>query len=165
MGYVSMIRERSRHTTKALIASAITGGLAALSIVAEFYIGSYYGPIDLNEATLLALAVSFLPGAMFGFFAIWPAALILIPVTERLEQTWPQCSGWLAWLTVGAVAGGPLLFLYSFPLGLGQDLLLPLIANGAVCGVVCAAILRGLLGPNIIYSAIGFDEECAQNHI
>lgn len=98
----------------------------------------------------MALPFAFIPGCIFGLFAIWPVALVAVFIAEKAEQIWPWRQGWPAWLFVGALLGGPAMYAHSFLLGLGQDLLLPLLANGVFCGLFCAAMTRFLVGPDIL---------------
>lgn len=160
-------RSRNRLPLKALAASTLTGGIAALALTMDLYVGSPYGPdlaytANAGDALMVTLSLFGL-GALFAFFWIWPVALAMTLVAGRLESRWPIGRGWPAWLGLGAVGGGPALWLYSFPLGLGRDLLDILFLNGAIFGLFCAATLRALIGPQIINRAIGTHDEQAQH--
>lgn len=133
---------------KILFASIKTGALFVVMLRLDLYIGSLH-PAYFSIDFIPDLVLAFLPGAIFAFFAIWPIALATAFIAEWLEKKWPGCDGWPAWLSVGIVAGGPAMYLYSFPLGLGRDLMVPLLLNGALCGIFCAAMTRALIGPQI----------------
>lgn len=143
-----------------LFASIATGALFVVMIRQDLYIGSPY-PAHFPMDIIPQLVLAFYPGGIFAFFAIWPTALAMVFIARWLERRWQLWAGWPAWLTVGILAGGPAMYLYSFPLGFGRDLMAPLLLNGAICGLFCAAMTRALLGPDIIETSADMDHEPA----
>ncbi|GEM_PF-1226917 len=156
----------SSHLLPALYAAILTSLLAAYIFCADLYVGALYAP---DPGTMLAFIPAMLilgiPSALFGLFAVWPLTLIAAELVARLARNRSPRQVWTIWLTSGAVLGGPALFLYSFPLRLGQAMLGPLLLNGALLGIVCAALVRKFAGPQIDDTAIALDPESADDPI
>ncbi|WP_070157507.1 hypothetical protein [Sphingobium phenoxybenzoativorans] len=137
-----------------LLASILTCWISAFCFAIDLYPGSPFGVdwgIVINPSILL-IGGAFLtiPAGLFALFAIWPFVLLVVQGVMRIEPTVPHKYNWLVWIGSGAILGPPALFAYSFPLGLGHALLANLILTGVICGSLCAALVRGLIGPNIV---------------
>lgn len=103
----------------------------------------------------------FFPCLFFTLFIVWPTALFLSLLVSELETKWPRKYGWAVWPLSGALLGGPVLFLYSLLLGLGTELLLSLFGTGAVLGLLCAGIMRAIIGTHIFDITSGIDAEAS----
>lgn len=156
---------REKVKRNALFTAILTGGMTAVAFGFEVYIGSPYGPPSLGGESIFVAPILFGLGAVFASFWVWPAALGCTLLAEILEQRIRIYGGWPAWILVGSLAGGPLMLVYSYPLGLGQDLLSLVILNGTICGLVCSGILRSLVGPYIIDGAFRPDDESSQDKV
>lgn len=144
---------RDNPYSRLLLASIATCWIAGFCFAIELYPGSPFG-VDwriLSDPWLLVMRSAFLviPAGLFALFAVWPLVLLMVQGVMRIEPVVPQKYNWLLWAGSGVVLGPPALFAYSFPLGLGHALLVNLILTGMICGGVCAAIVRGLIGPDV----------------
>ncbi|MBN8817360.1 MAG: hypothetical protein J0I80_01415 [Sphingomonas sp.] len=159
MGYVKPTRFSS-FTNPALVAAVITSLLACYAFSTGIYFGAFYWPEPMKMLlfvpVMLFLAI---PISIFAMLAVWPVAVASSEIADRLVHHLKPRHDWPVWLLTGAVIGGPALFLYSFPLQLGQAMLGPLLLNGALIGVFCAALVRKFAGPQIDDAAVLLDDE------
>lgn len=137
-----------------LLASVLTCWISAFCFAVDLYPGSPFG-VDwrmISDPSLLLVggALLVIPAGLFALFAVWPFVLLVAQGVMRIERTIPQQWNWLIWIGSGAILGPPALFVYSFPLGLGQVLIANLALTGLACGGVCAGLVRALVGPNIV---------------
>lgn len=95
-----------------------------------------------------------------------PAFFLVTPITLAASFFLHDYFGrknWAEWLVTGALLGPVALYLLSFPLGLGRELMLALVLNGATWGAVCATTMRALLHSDIVNTAITTDQETTDN--
>jgi len=149
----------------ALCAAIMTSLVAAYAVSADLYLGALYPPDAEALLNPLSILIMALPASIFGLFAVWPLALVSAELVARLDRRAKRQGGWAIWLLTGAVLGGPALFVYSFPLGFGQAMLGPLFLNGALCGLLCAALVRIFSGPQIDDTASPLNDEGAHDRV
>lgn len=135
-----------------LIAAWVTSGLAAMLLSNDIYLLSPFAIDSLIER--LPQALTLLPlyliiAAPFGFFFVWPLALL----GEFILSDVLHAAGWPSWIATGAALGVAGMAFYSLLLGLGFELWFALAANGALFGVICSTIARGLSGSQVGGSA------------
>lgn len=150
----------------ALYGSIIVSVFAMFAFLFGLYFGSLYSPdFSLLGAAGPFILILVIPAAIFAIFIVWPVAAFSAECTAWLVRNTGRRHDWSIWLLVGALVGGPALFLYSFPLGLGRTMLGPLFLNGTLFGVICAALVRKFAGSQIDDTAIPLDDESADNPI
>lgn len=160
-----MLLDASRSYAKpALVAALLTAICTQIAFMSDLYFGSLYLP-DIGKLlpSIMLSPIVCIPGLLFGLFFVWPVALYMAHLADWLAIRHMPKPDWPIWLGLGAVSGPIALFVYSFFLGLGQILWLALIANGVLCGITCAAILRSLAKPGVDGSATGIKEEPTDN--
>lgn len=156
-----MAPRRNNCHARLLFASMVTCWLAALCFTLDCYPGAPFGPDWrlMRDPTLLLMVSLFLilPTGIFALFAVWPLLLMVIPVVQRIERHAPARYNWMVWFSAGGLVGPPALFVYSFPLGLGHRLIGNLALTGCMCGVLCAILVRWLIGPDVDDAGTGLD--------
>lgn len=159
-------RHISTYALPSLYASLIVSVFAGIAFTSDLYIGALYPP-DLADVlgAFITSPLFAIPAALFGLVAIWPVATISAEATALLIRRTALHRDWSIWLLSGALIGAPMLLLYSFPLRLGQTMIGPLFANGALFGMACAAIVRKFAGPQIDEPAIGLEPESTDNTV
>jgi hypothetical protein len=144
----------------ALYGALVISFIAFVTFGSDLYVGAPYSP-DFAQLSQFIAAAPFVVmiTSLFGLLAVWPVAIVAAQGAAWLiRHGWPQ-RDWSVWLLMGALTGGPALFAYSFLLGLGHAMLGPLLLNGAILGLVCAALVRKFAGPQVSDAAAFADLE------
>lgn len=156
----------SHHALPALYGAILTSLIAAYMFSTDLYIGALHAPDpEMMLAFIPAMLVLGALAALFAFFAVWPVALVAAELVASRTRSQKAYNDWAVWLSAGAILGGPALFFYSFPLGLGQAMVGPLLLNGALLGMVCAALVRKFAGPQINDASIAANFESADDPV
>lgn len=154
----------SSFTTPALFAAIITSACAQIAFMADLYVGALYRPeiIRLLPLVLLSPIVA-IPGIIFGVVLVWPVALACAEAVHRLAVMAPRRFRRWVWLVAGAICGMAALYGYAFLVELGRERIGPLLANGAICGIGCATLVRRFAGPDVDDTAAAPNLEQSQS--
>lgn len=144
---------RDHPYSRLLLASVLTCWLTGLCFMLDIYPGSPFGPdwTMLSDPRLLLVAILILaiPSSLFALFCVWPLLVVVTPMLRHAQARMSGKQDWSLWIGAGALLGPPALLVYSVPLGLGQTLIANLIISGSMSGVLCAALTRWLIGPEV----------------
>lgn len=148
-----IVSRRENPYYRLLLASILTSWISGLCLSIDFYPGS---PLGIDRGLIyeplnfvMSAVVLFVPAGLFALFILWPSVLLAFNGVRRIEKAVAHGFDWAIWVGAGTVIGPPAMFLYSYPLGLGRELLADLLMTGACCGAFCAALTRWLVGPEV----------------
>jgi hypothetical protein len=111
----------SDYAVPTLFAALITAALAQIAFMADLYSGALYRP-EIGRVLMLVLfsPIVAIPSLIFGMLVVWPTVLVLAFLAGKGAERAPSRYRLPIWLAMGALTGMPVLYGYSFLLGLGQ---------------------------------------------
>lgn len=161
------ISGRDNAHFRLLLAAIVTSWLTGLCFTLDIYPGAPFGPdwAMLTDVRMLTAGALFMiiPAGLFALFAVWPLLLLITPIVRAIETRSQIEPDWFLWMGSGVLLGPLALFAYSFPLGLGQTLIVDLVLNGMVSGGICAALTRWLIGAEVGDMPIVINAEAPDN--